>query len=256
MFLEDAQVDHVGCTVETNGHRTLVRAYPTSIDAEEVRRIATSPRALEYEPRVRAFCGEQTIVRVDRVEPSKNITRGFRAYQIFLTQHPELHGRVKFLAFLVPSRTHVKQYERYQDEIDGLVRSLNATCGNNDWIPIQVFHENNYTQALAGMRLYDVLLVNPLADGMNLVAKEGPVVNTKNGVLILSEATGAYEQLKEGAITVAPADLEGMAQAFYEALTMPKEERERRTNVLVNAVEQQDVTHWLQSQIQDITNLL
>ena len=256
MFVEGAQVDHGSCTVETNGHRTLVRAYPTSIDAEEVRRIATSPRAMEYDSRVRSFCGEHTIVRVDRVEPSKNIIRGFRAYQIFLAQHPELHGRVKFLAFLVPSRTHVKQYERYQDEIDGLVRNLNATYGNSDWVPIQVFYENNYTQALAGMRLYDVLLVNPVADGMNLVAKEGPVVNTKNGVLILSEATGAYEQLKEGAVTVAPADLEGMAQAFYEALTMPMEERERRTNLLVEAVEQQDVTHWIHSQMQDITTLL
>ena len=256
MFLPNCKVDHEENIIEWEGYRTLVRAYPTSIDAEEVRKIAASPRAMESDPRIRAYCGEQTIVRVDRVEPSKNIVRGFRAYQILLTQHPELHGRVKFLAFLVPSRTHVKQYERYQEEIDALARNLNATYGTDDWTPIEIFYENNYTQALAGMRLYDVLLVNPIADGMNLVAKEGPVVNTRNGVLVLSEATGAYDQLKGGAIAVAPADLEGLAHAFYQALTMSIEERKRRNDLLIESIETEDVTRWLHNQITDISSLL
>ena len=141
------------------------------------------------------------------------------------------------------------------EEIDGLIRSVNQSLGNSDWQPIQVFHENNYTQAIAGMRLYDTLLVNPVADGMSLIAKEGPVINTKNGVLILSESTGAYPQLKEGSLTVAPADLEGAAEAFYQAVTMSPEERQRRSTILTEAIEREDVVHWLLSQFQDIAAL-
>jgi trehalose 6-phosphate synthase len=255
LFVEGAEVDFNQGIVKTNGRETKVRAYPTSIDVEEVRRIATSPRALNYEQRLQQLCGEQTLIRVDRAEPSKNIVRGFRSFHIFLEQHPEFHQRVKFLAFLVPSRTHVKQYERYQEEIENVVRGVNNAFGSETWTPIQVIYENNYTQALAGMRLYDVLVVNPLADGMNLVAKEGPVVNTKGGVLILSEATGAFEQLKIGALAVAPADLQGTAQAIYEALSMSFEERIRRNQILIDAVSNENATHWLLSQMRDLESI-
>jgi trehalose 6-phosphate synthase len=108
---------------------------------------------------------------------------------------------------------------------------------------------------MAGLRLYDVLVVNAVIDGMNLVAKEGPVVNTRNGVLIISEALGAHDQLKQGALCVAPADTEGTMQAMYQALTMSDEERARRASVLADAVEREDVTHWLQTQITDLAAL-
>ena len=255
-FLPDAHVDFAEGSVEVNGHRTLVRAYPTSIDVEEMRRIGGSPRALEYEGRLKARTAEHTIVRVDRTEPSKNILRGFRAYETFLARHPEFHERVTFLAFLVPSRTHIKQYERYTEETNSLIRNINSTYGTSTWSPVQAFEENNYTQAIAGMRLYDTLLVNPVADGMGLVAKEGPIVNTRDGVLILSESTGAFGQLKEGALAVAPADLEGTAEAFYQAVTMPMEERERRAAILKEAIGREDATHWLLSQMQDLAALL
>ena len=251
-FLDDAQVDFAEQTVTNQGHQTRVRAFPTSIDVEEVQRIAASPRAVEYDRRLHPLRAEHTIVRVDRAEPSKNIVRGFRSYQIFLGQHPELHGRVKFLAFLVPARTHIKQYERYQSEIDTLVRTINAAHATPTWQPVQVFYENNYTQALAGMRMYDTLLVNPVADGMNLVAKEGPVVNTRNGVLIVSEGTGAYSQLREGALVVAPADLDGGARAFHQAVTMTEEERAARTAKLVEAVQREDALNWLLVQLREI----
>ena len=251
-FLDDAQVDFAEQTVTHQGHQTRVRAFPTSIDVEEVQRIAASPRAVEYDRRLHPLRAEHTIVRVDRAEPSKNIVRGFRSYQIFLGQHPELHGRVKFLAFLVPARTHIKQYERYQSEIDTLVRTINAAHATPTWQPVQVFYENNYTQALAGMRMYDTLLVNPVADGMNLVAKEGPVVNTRNGVLIVSEGTGAYSQLREGALVVAPADLDGGARAFHQAVTMTEEERAARTAKLVEAVQREDALNWLLVQLREI----
>ena len=102
------------------------------------------------------------------------------------------------------------------------------------------------------MKLYDVLLVNGVIEGMNLIAKEGPIVNTKNGVLILSETVGAHQQLEEGALSVAPADVEGLVDQLHQALTMSAEERERRQKALVEAVEREDILHWIQRQFQDI----
>ncbi len=253
--LPDASVDYASRTVSLGGHETVVRTYPLSIQVEDVRRIATSSRAQEYERQLETLIGEKTIVRVDRAEPNKNILRGFRAYEILLQRHPELQGQVKFLAFLVPSSTHIRQYQRYLEEIEQLVKSINDRCGTPEWQPIHLFLENNYTQAIAGMRLYDVFLANAVIDGMNLVAKEGPVVNAKDGVLILSEAAGAYPQLAKGVLPVASADVEGTMQAMYDALMMPAEERQQRRALLVEAIEREDITHWFQRQFEDICAL-
>ena len=254
-FLPDVTVSYREQVVECRGHETQVRAYPISIDVEEVRRIAVSPRAQECEQRLLPLLGEQTIVRVDRAEPSKNLVRGFHAYGMMLERHPELRGTVRFLAFLVPSRTHIRQYQRYAEAINERVQQVNQRFGSEDWQPIQVYYENNYTQAIAAMRLYDVLLVNSIIDGMNLVAKEGPVVNTKAGVLVLSETAGAHEQLRTGCLSVAPADIEGTAQALYQALTMSQEERAARSCRMVENIERENITHWLFRQLQDITAL-
>ena len=254
-FLDDVQVDYRDHAVRYKGRETLVRSYPISIDVDEVRQIATSPRAAEYESRLTSLLGKQTIVRVDRAEPSKNIVRGFSAYEILLDRYPELQGQVRFLAFLVPSRTHIRQYQRYIEEIDASVRRVNEKFGTPDWQPIQVFYENNYIQAIAGMRLYDVLLVNSVIDGMNLVAKEGPVVNQKDGVLVLSEAAGAYEQLRIGALPVAPADIEGTARALYQALTLDAGERAERAKAMRESIEREDITAWLHHQLTDINAL-
>jgi trehalose 6-phosphate synthase len=254
-FLDDVIVDYRDHIVYYNGHQTYVRSYPISIDVDEIQQIATSPRAAHYESRLKADLGKQTVVRVDRAEPSKNIVRGFTAYEIMLERHPELHGNVRFLAFLVPSRTHIRQYQRYVDEIDNSVRHVNERFGTPDWQPIQIYYENNYIQAIAAMRLYDVLLVNSVIDGMNLVAKEGPVVNTKDGVLVLSEATGAWEQLRRGALPVAPADVEGTSRALYQALTMSAEERKERSSELVAGIQREDITNWLSRQLADISAL-
>jgi trehalose 6-phosphate synthase len=199
--------------------------------------------------------GEKTIVRVDRAEPNKNILRGFRSYQVLLERHPELIEHVKFLAFLVPSRTHIRQYQRYLEEIQEIIAAINAKFGTPDWQPIHLFMENNYTQAIAGMRVYDVLLINAVIDGMNLVAKEGPVVNIKDGVVILSEAAGAYPQLAEGVLPVSPADIEGTMQAMYEALTMAPEDRQERRSRLVEAIEREDINHWFKRQFEDLRSL-
>ena len=254
-FLDYAQVDYNAKTVRTNGRETLARAYPISINVEEVRQIAHSPRAAEYEERLIPQLGNRTIIRVDRVEPSKNIIRGFTAYESMLDRHPELQGDVRFLAFLVPSRTHIRQYQRYLEEIDEVVNHINQRLGREDWQPIKVYYENNYIQAIAAMRLYDVLIVNSVIDGMNLVAKEGPVVNERNGVLVLSEAAGAHERLKIGALSVAPADIEGTTRALYQALTMPSAERAERNRAMVETIEREDITNWLMSQLTDLAAL-
>ena len=254
-FLDDVEVDYRDHVVHYRGRDTWVRSYPISIDVDEVQQIATSPRAKEYETQLLGALGKQTIVRVDRAEPSKNVVRGFSAFETMLDRYPELHGQVRFLAFLVPSRTHIRQYQRYIEEIDGAVRHVNEKFGTPDWQPIQVFYENNYVQAIAGMQLYDVLLVNSVIDGMNLVAKEGPVVNTRDGVLVLSEAAGAFEQLRIGALPVAPADIEGTARALYQALTMPPEERAERARAMRESIERQDITAWLYGQLADVSSL-
>ena len=224
-FLPEAEVDRKDHVVLWQGQKTYVKVYPISIKVEEVQRIANSPRALEYEAQLRPLCNEYTIVRIDRAEPNKNVVRGFKAYELLLSRHPELHGKVTFLAFLVPSRTHIRQYQRYMNEIQQVIDQINRTFGNEDWKPILSFMENNYTQAIAGMKLYDVLLANSVIEGMNLVAKEGVVVNTRNGVLVLSESSGAYHQLAQGALPVSATDIEGTMEALYQAITMTPEER-------------------------------
>ena len=255
-FLPESEIDHADRTVLHSGRRTQVRIYPISINVPEIRRIANSPRALEYEKKLQTMCNESTIIRVDRAEPSKNVVRGFKAFGLLLSRHPELKGSVNFLAFLVPSRTHIRQYQRYMDDIQQIIKEINDNFGTEDWQPISTFIENNYTQAIAGMKLYDVMLVNSVIDGMNLVAKEGPVVNTRQGVLILSETTGAYRQLAPGALSVSPSDIEGTMQAMYQAITMTPEERSQRASALTAIIEREDITHWLNCQLEDLGALV
>ena len=259
-FVRDASVDRGANTVRRGAHTAQVQVYPISINVPEVQRIANSPRALEYEEKLRAMCGGVpegvVIVRIDRAEPNKNVVRGFRAFELLLTQHPELIGKVNFLAFLVPSRTHIRQYQRYMDEIQQVVSQINQKFSTEGWQPITTFIENNYTQAIAGMKLYDVLLVNTIIEGMNLVAKEGPVVNTQDGVLILSESSGAYPQLAEGALPVSPTDIEGTMEAIYQAILMSPEERRQRAQVMVEAINREDINHWICRQLEDIGSLV
>ncbi len=254
-FIDEADVDYGRQTVRINEHVVQVKAYPISIDVAGLKKIVSSPGLKEYEKKLRPLCGEQTIVRVDRAEPSKNIIRGFRAFDTLLARYPQFVGKVKLIAFLVPTRTHLRPYQRYTQDIYQLIEAINDKYGNKEWHPIDFFYENNYVQALAGMRLYDVLLVNAVIDGMNLVAKEGPTVNNRDGVLILSETVGAYEQLGQNALPVAPADLEGTTQALYAALTMPADEKHRRAAGLKKSIEEEDINNWLLHLLQDAVNL-
>ncbi len=254
-FMGEAKVDYRQRTIQIGEHIVRVKAYPVSVDVAGLKKLVPSAVVKEYEQRLRPLYGEQTIVRVDRLEPSKNIIRGFRAFDTLLECHPEFREKLKFIAFLVPTRTHLRPYQRYMQEVIQLIETINSKYGTEEWHPIDYFYENNYLQAIAGMCLYDVLLVNPVIDGMNLVAKEGPTVNKRDGVLILSETVGAHEQLGQDALAVAPADLEGTTQALYMALTMPAEEKKKRAAALKKSIEVEDVTNWLLRLLEDVAKL-
>jgi trehalose 6-phosphate synthase len=254
-ILHGAIVDYDTCTVRFRDHLVHVREYPVSIDSAGLLELKASPKIQAYIDKLRHFANEYNIVRVDRSEPSKNIIRGLRAFELLLERYPEFRTRVNFLQFLVPSRSELGVYQTYTDEIFELVESINDHYGDVDWQPIRVFYEDNYAQAIAGMTMYDALLVNPVIDGMNLVSKEGPLVNDRNGVLILSELAGAFEQLHDFVLPVSPADLEGTLRALHQALTMSPEQRRSFADGLRKQIEENDIVKWLESQFRDLLAL-
>ena len=181
-----------------------MRAYPLPIDYEATRGVARRPRVREFEERVLARRREYAILRVDRADLSKNVLRGFTAFDIFLEQHPEFAERITFTAQLMPSRTDVPEYAEYLEKIEALVAVVNHRHGTPDWMPIDLKLRDDLDEAVASYKHYDVMMVNAMFDGMNLVAKEGPLVNERHGVSILSENTGAHEELGEYAISRQP----------------------------------------------------
>ncbi len=253
-YVPGVRVDYSGRAVLWNDRRIEVRSYPISIDVEAVRRAAYSNEARSHDRYLPNYLNEYTVLRVDRAEPSKNIVRGFQAFDRMLELHPEFLGRVNFLAILVPSRLDVSEYQEYLDNVSSIVGRINAKYSNveTSWQPIHVLMGENYPRALAAMKWYDVLLVNTIIDGMNLVAKEGCLLNERNGVLILSEGAGAANQLGDDALMIAPADVEGTAEAIYKALTMPLSERRRHAENLRRLVESDDVATWFREQLHDI----
>lgn len=253
-YVPGVQLDYNTRGIIWNGRRIEVRAYPISIDVEAVRRVAYSKEARGHDRYLPNYLNEFTVLRVDRVEPSKNIVRGFQAFGRFLESHPEFLGRVNFMAILVPSRLDVEEYRDYLDDVSAIVGRINAHYANVEtgWQPIHMIMGENYPRALAAMRWYDVLVVNAIIDGMNLVAKEGSLLNERNGVLLLSEGAGAADQLGDDAIIISPADVEGTAEAIFQALTMPLKERRRRAENLRRTVEADDVAKWFREQLWDI----
>lgn len=255
-FLPGARVDYATSSVSLpNGHVAHARSYPISIDVEATRRAAASLAARRRREELLGAARERIVVRVDRLEPSKNILRGFAAFEGFLARYPRYRGRVTFLAFLVPSRTNLREYGDYGRKVQGTVDRINARYGRGGYRPVQLFYENDYAQAMAGLSIADAIVVNPLIDGMNLVAKEAVVVNDRPGALILSETAGAYDQMADGVLTVAPADVVGTAEAIHTALEMPLEERAARLARLRAGVEAEDITWWLSRQLDDLAEI-
>lgn len=246
------KVDHQRSLVEVDGREVWVRAYPISIDAAEFERLAESEAVLEEEARIEQLRREFLVLRVDRMDLSKNIVRGFKAFDMFLEKHPEFRERITFLALLQPSREDVEEYVEYRQKIMRVVEVINTRHGTTNWMPIDVRMQDNFHRSVAAYKQFDVLMVNAIYDGMNLIAKEAGLINRKNGVLLLSENTGAHEELGEHAITVNPFDLEEQSEAIYQALTMAADEKERRAGMIRDTVRNNDIQKWIETQFVDI----
>ena len=234
-----------------DGREVWVRAYPISIDPEEFEDLARSEEVKEEEESLKDLPGK-LLLRVDRMDLSKNIVRGFHAYDRMFERHPEMREQVTFLARLQPSRGGIPEYAAYAEAVQRAVEEVNEKHGTDSWEPIQLSMDDNFLLSVAAYKNYDVLLVNAVRDGMNLIAKEAAVVNEKNGVLILSENAGAHEELGEHALTVNPFDLDEQAEALYEALTMPDGERVRRAEALQETIRSNTIEEWVEAQLKDI----
>jgi len=254
--LPRAHVDYERGRVWYRDHATYVHDFPISIDVGALRQVAESQEVADYLSEIQDDVGDrQLILRIDRIEPSKNIVRGFLAFEEMLELYPEHRGQVQFLVLLVPSRMDVDEYRDYLDELMAAAGRINATYGTSEWEPVRLLVGENRPRAVAILQLYDVLLVNSIADGMNLVAKEGPIVNQHDGVLILSEGAGAHEQLEPGATVISPCDVYATAEALHQALVMSPEERLERATRLRWLIEQEDITAWLCRQLETVAEL-
>jgi trehalose 6-phosphate synthase len=189
------------------------------------------------------------IVRADRIELSKNLLRGFYAFDDLLATRPEWRGRVIFGAFVYPSRESLADYLGYRQELEAVVRTINAKWATSDWTPILLDLADNYPRSVAALRRYDVLVVNPIRDGLNLVAKEGPLVNERNGVLVLSPGAGVWDELSCYAVEVHPFDVAGTAEALATALTMPSDERATRAKSLKKMATARTPNDWFTDQL-------
>jgi trehalose 6-phosphate synthase len=250
--LAGAEVDMEAGEARLDGRITLVRARPISVDPEEFDALAASESVRAAEAEIREARPEKLIVRVDRTDPSKNIVRGFRAFELYLEAHPEMHARVGMLVCLDPSRQDIPEYSEYIGAIQRAARAVNDRFRQDEWLPVDLQIGDNFPQAIAAYKQFDVLLVNAIFDGMNLVAKEAPLVNERNGVLVLSENTGAHEELGQWAITVNPFDIAGQAEALHEALELPLDERRARLEAIKHQVREHDVAVWIETQLDDL----
>ncbi|MEV6331580.1 trehalose-6-phosphate synthase [Streptomyces sp. NPDC051909] len=231
--------------------RTRVRAYPLGVDGDDLLALAHRPEVDERLAALRAEVGDRkTIVRVDRTELSKNILRGLLAYRELLTTRPEWRGRVVHLASAYPSRQDLEVYRSYTAAVRDLAARINEEFGTPDWQPVLVSVKDDFTRSLAAYRLADVALVNPVRDGMNLVAKEIPVVSEAGCALVLSREAGAYEELRQDALTVNPFDVTETADALHRALSMPPAERTDRTKRLAAASTALPPQRWFLNQLE------
>jgi trehalose 6-phosphate synthase len=245
-------VDYGARIVSYEGREVWVRSYPISVNEAAFLELGRSAEVAREEEPILRRRRRYMVLRVDRTDLSKNILRGFKAFDVFLDRHPEFLEHITFLALMQPSRQDVDEYVEYVAKIRELVSFINTKHGNTDWMPIDLRIESNLHRAVAAYKHYDVLMVNSIFDGMNLVAKEAALLNERDGVLILSENIGAHEELGSFALSINPFDIDAQAKALYEGLTMTPEEREIRARQIRQVVQENNVVKWLDAQMDDI----
>lgn len=237
------------------GRTTRLGVHPLGADGDFLRERSRRHDVAERRQQLRAQVGggdRRIVVRVDRTELSKNIVRGLYAFRRLLTDHPEWQGRVVHLAFAYPSRQDLAVYQEYTAEVAEVAEEINADFGTPAWTPVVLHVEDDFARSLAAYRMADVALVNPIRDGMNLVAKEVPVVSDEGCALVLSREAGAYAELAEDALTVNPYDIAETARALHEALSMPKGERAERSKRLADAATALPPADWFLEQLEGL----
>ncbi len=222
-------------------------AAPLGIDIEALAAVAESPECRAAEERlVERLAGRQLIFRADRIELSKNLLRGFLAFEELLETEPRWRSRAVFVARAYPSRQDLPEYLAYRNEVERLVERVNERFGSGENLPIELEIDDDFPASLAALRRYDVLVVNPIRDGMNLVAKEGPAVNRSDGVVALSREAGAFGELAGPALALDPFDISGTAAVLARALEMPSDERARRAKELHDRAPGLPPARWLE----------
>jgi len=247
-----ARVDEDVRTVEHGGRRTRVVSHPIGVDAAEFDRLRDDRTVLEREAELVERRPQQLVLRVDRIDPSKNVVRGFEAFALLLARHPELHGKVAMAALLAPSRQDIPEYAEYAVAVESAAREVNERFGREGWRPVELDVADDFARSVAGYKQFDVLFVNPVFDGLNLVAKEAFLVNERDGALVLSENAGVHEELGEWALTVNPLDVSGQADALHAALTLEPPERRRRAEAIRRHVRGHGIQEWIEAQLADL----
>jgi trehalose 6-phosphate synthase len=240
------------CVVDQLGRPASTFVAPAAADHLDIEKVAASEESAQELAALEEAVGDRhLIVRVDRIELSKNLLRGFLAFDDLLRARPELVGRVVFGAFIYPSREGLPEYLAYRQEVEGLAARLNERWRQegDDWTPILLDTSDYFPRSVAALRRYDVLLVNPIRDGLNLVAKEGALLNERDGVVVLSREAGVFEELEGGALEVNPFDVAGTAESLSEALELEPDERGRRARLLKRAAGRRTPTDWLNEQL-------
>ncbi|MGO4754687.1 trehalose-6-phosphate synthase, partial [Streptomyces sp. 2MCAF27] len=247
--------DGARLSVRLDGRETRLGVHGLGADADF---LLQRSRAADVDERLTALRaqigpGRRTVVRVDRTELSKNIVRGLLAYRRLLETRPEWRERVVHIAFAYPSRQDLAVYRDYTEQVRRVADEINAEYGTEGWQPVALHVKDDFARSLAAYRLADVALVNPIRDGMNLVAKEVPVVSERGCALVLSREAGAYAELGEAALVVNPYDIEATARALHEALSMGDGERAERTKRLVAAATALPPAQWFLAQLRELT---
>lgn len=238
------------CCERVLGHRPATFVAPLAPDPADIRAVAAGGAcAAEIAELDERLAGRQLITRVDRIELSKNIVRGFHAFDDLLARYPRWRGQVVFGAFVYPSREGLAEYLAYRQEVERVVTLVNERWGTADWTPILLDTSDNFPRSVAALVRYDALLVNPIRDGLNLVAKEGPLVNDHDGLLVLSPESGAWAELQSVAIGANPFDIEATADALDRVLALDPAERAARAAALRAVVEQRTPADWLAAQL-------
>jgi trehalose 6-phosphate synthase len=225
-----------------------VTAHPISIDSDEFCALARSEPVLARELELEADRPELLILRVDRTDPSKNVPRGLDAFRLLLERRPDLRGRVGMLALLDPSRQEIPEYVEERRRIEEKAAALEASFPGALTLKIA----DDFHASVAAYKQFDVLLVNAVMDGLNLVAKEAPLVNEREGVVVLSVNAGAFEELTDWVVPVEPFDVEATAEALEDALALAEDVRRQRQGAIRAHVRAHDLNHWIAVQLADL----